>query len=191
MCWQDNMHGVIKASVANTYEAFERIHVEAIETLAPCHVWMEGSDLPHGNGWRDLQILTLAEAARHGRPMDLRILINHQPIFSRMRTHVPALTLLALAASTKRSEFPGGFQVEATLPQVVRRISALLQSEDFVRYSTNHVQRTLQDLVKQVRQAGGMAYVQRRDEHAIANGHERNVYGMTFHHLPYFLSSIF
>ena len=44
--WQEDVQGVIRAKSNNTPEAFEAVHATSEEVIAPCRIWMTGSDVP-------------------------------------------------------------------------------------------------------------------------------------------------
>ena len=47
--WQEDFQGVVKASVQNVSESFQKVEVEPMQVVAPVRVWMEGNDLPEVN----------------------------------------------------------------------------------------------------------------------------------------------
>ncbi|SRR5579871_5346844 len=164
--WQQEVQGVIRASVDNINEAYQSVRAEAHERqmLSPCRIWMEGKDLPSPDGWKDPNSLCLDERRRHTK-FDLRVSINGHPVFQNSRTHLGALVLLALVGRREgRREFPGGIHVHATTTEVLRglydflRPKAMTYGEFRDRYNPN-VLGLLRALIQQTRDNGGIADV--------------------------------
>jgi hypothetical protein len=190
--WQEDVQGIVKASVDNVVECFQDVRTESVQFLAPCRIWMEGRDLPSLSDWREPSRLRLDER-RNAVKFDLQILVNDRPIFQRARTHIPALVLLAVAgAQGGRRLFSGGSEAHASILDVLHAIFDFLHLgtrsgpgssvsfEDFVQDRRNHVTNILKEMVKQVRENGGIA----------SYDAERMIYSICARPLPPFLPAI-
>jgi hypothetical protein len=190
--WQEDVQGIVRASVDNVVECFQDVRTESVQLLAPCRIWMEGRDLPSLSDWRKPSRLRLDEMRNAGK-FDLQILINDRPIFQKARTHIPALVLLALvSAQSGRPLFCGGSETHASILEVLRAIFDFLHLgtqdgnggsvtfDDFVQDRRNHVAGILKELVKQIREQGGIASFDA----------ERMIYSICARPLPPFLPAI-
>ena len=161
--WQDDIQGIVRAQAENTPEAFEDVEAAPLrgEMLSPCRIWIEGGHLPHRSreAW-DLASQRSYTDLEKNCTLDLRILVNGQEIMAHQRTFMPALVLLALANNKVQDLYPGGYSCKATAADVLATVRKFLT----VQPSTQHIYVTLNSLIRQIRGAGGIAYVERTRE---------------------------
>jgi len=155
--WRGNVQGIIRAAAANTPRAFSSVTAEVHEKqmLTPVSIWMEGADLPLSNCWRNGVIRTTA------RDLDLRILVNGQPILKRMRDHLTALTMIAWLNSRDRSEYDSGLcRVTCNTVQAQDWIDQFLGNGGvfgFRKEVQPRLNKILNEITRQIWESGGLA----------------------------------
>jgi hypothetical protein len=196
--WQEDVQGVIRAKANNTPEAFEEVHATTEEVIAPCRVWMTGSDVPATlPGWQEE--IFRREQSMKSAPLDLQLFINGKEVFQKMRSPFSAFVLLCLAERRGSNAFPGGTSCEASAGEVSERVIALLgktaasatptpaRKRTDLEPTRQRVFVTLPTLIKQVRDAGGVAYCRRGQG---VKHKDVAIYGLALRPLPGFLSGV-
>ncbi|MBW7990803.1 MAG: hypothetical protein FVQ84_12420 [Planctomycetes bacterium] len=186
--WQQDVQGVVEASVHNRDEAFDSVQAKAKEMLAPVRIWMQGADLPPSDAWPGA--IQHYEQTLSGPKIDLQILANGVEILKKSKDYVSGAVLLAWLDSPNRVKFDGGFSVSTTSGDLTDRLKKKFECQ-FDNRDTfqNRVYSTLHQLTNGIREAGGIAFKSQLRGQKGWGKSKRN-YTITSRNLPFFLQSV-
>lgn len=202
---EDDVQAVVAATVPRTRvgDAFLDVSLSVVELLAPCRFWLAGGSRPPADGWtRDTLQLDVPQGPDG---FDLRILVNDKPIPLNARNYVTSLALMAWL-SLGRAEAPWRelplFTARVTAADVTRAIGRFLQvgpsaplilAGESEPVSTpnafaqsgigRNMNKTLDRLTDAIRDAGGMAFVERQ-------GKDQRFFTLVSRHTPHFFPDV-